>query len=150
MLAMATAILEAKHAMRRSEAPAPAIWPVSSPAPAVERDSLAVLTERVADADVFRLDRTPATVAYRQAADTQVARVNVPPAPPKPALALAGIIGGPPWAALLDGVPGHPGSLVVHRGDSLAGLTVRAISPNGATVTGMDTTWRLVVKRPWP
>lgn len=98
--------------------------------------------------DAFRLERKPALVAYRQRADTQPARAAAS-APPKPALALAGVVGGPPWAALLDGVPGHDASVVVHQGDSIAGFHIRRIAPNAVVITGLDTTWRLVVKRVW-
>ncbi|MBX6330548.1 MAG: hypothetical protein IRY91_01740, partial [Gemmatimonadaceae bacterium] len=72
-----------------------------------------------------------------------------PPAPPKPALALAGLVGGPPWAALLDGVPGRDGTVLVHVGDTLGPLRVRSVSAAGVTISGMDTTWHLTLKRPW-
>lgn len=150
VIAIATATLEWRHEMHRPHAPAPTIWPVASPVTPPGSDSLEVLAERIVDADVFRLDRKPATAPYRPNADTQVASVPATPTAPRPLLTLAGVVGGPPWAALLDGVPGHDGTLVVHRGESVAGLIVNAISLAGITVTGMDTTWRLVVKRPWP
>ena len=136
------------RALRPHEVPAPAIWPVEPVPPSLAPDSLGVLTTRIVGGDLFRLARKPALVAYRQRADTQPARAAAV-APPKPPLSLAGIVGGPPWAALLDGVPGHDASLVVHQGDSVAGLRVRRIAPNGVIVTGMDTTWRLLVKRVW-
>ncbi len=72
-----------------------------------------------------------------------------PPRPPKPKLALVGIVGGPPWVALLDGVPGQNGSALLHAGDTLAGLRVRTLGPNGVTITGLDTTWKLTLERPW-
>ena len=40
-----------------------------------------------------------------------------PPPPPKPRLILRGLVGGPPWNAILDGIPGHDGSYVVRAGD---------------------------------
>jgi hypothetical protein len=51
--------------------------------------------------------------------------------------------------ALLDGVPGKSGSVLVHAGDTLAGLRVRSLGPNGITITGFDTTWKLTLKKPW-
>jgi hypothetical protein len=68
----------------------------------------------------------------------------------KPSLSLSGIVGGPPWVALLDGVPGRDGSMVLHAGDSIGGLKARAITSTTATISGFDTTWKLTVKRPWP
>jgi hypothetical protein len=135
-------------ALHRRFVPSPTIWPVQPLRSLATSDSLGVLAERTVSGDAFRLERKPALVAYRQRADTQPARAAAS-APPKPALALAGVVGGPPWAALLDGVPGHDASVVVHQGDSIAGFHIRRIAPNAVVITGLDTTWRLVVKRVW-
>jgi hypothetical protein len=102
----------------------------------------------IARSDPFRLERRPSSVAYGSEQEG-VPVAPAPPKPPKPSLALAGIVGGPPWAALIDGVPGRSGSVVVHAGDTLAGLRVRSLGPNGITITGLDTTWKLTLKRPW-
>lgn len=67
-------------------------------------------------------------------------------APAKPRLVLVGIIGGPPWTAIVDGLPGHDGGYVVSAGESIEGLTVRSVRRDGATVSGMDTIWTLRVR----
>ena len=98
------------------------------------------------DADPFRAARHPSPVEYR------AELVGAPPPPPrqaKPALSLTGIIGGPPWSAVLDGVPGRQGSTVVQQGDTLGGLKVRSLKRDTVVITGMDTTWRLIVRRAW-
>ena len=133
---------------RTAQAAAPAIWPVSAPAHVLDRDSLDVLVDRIASADPFRLDRKPATVAYG-APDTVAARAAAQAAAPRPPLVLVGIV-GPPWRALLDGIPGHDGSTVLHPGQTVAGLRIAAITATTTTVMGMDTTWHLTVKRTWP
>ena len=93
--------------------------------------------------NVFRRQRaTPDSVVSPPAPATPK-----PPAPPKPRLVLRGIVGGPPWNAILDGVPGHDGSYVVTTGDSVAGLKIRSVRRDGATIRGMDTTWILKLGR---
>lgn len=96
--------------------------------------------------DPFRLDRRPATIAYTPAIETAPAP---PPRPPRPQLIVAGIIGGPPWEALIEGIPGRQGSVLVRQGDTLAGLRVRSVGKDTVRVTGMDTTWTLSVRRVW-
>jgi hypothetical protein len=129
--------------------PPPIAWAapqlVLSLAPA---ETLSAAAAAAAAGDPFRLDRQPASAAYHPELEG-IPPVPPPPAPPKPPLAVAGIVGGPPWAALLDGVPGKEGSVLVRAGDTLAALTVRAVTPTTVTITGLDTTWRLSLKRPW-
>jgi hypothetical protein len=89
-------------------------------------------------------------VPYRPELDgVAVAAPPPPPKPPKPHLAVAGILGGPPWTALLDSVPGRDGSVLVKRGDTLGGLKIRSVGRDTVVVQGTDTLWKLVVKRPW-
>jgi len=134
---------------RPVEAPRPAIWPVSSPARPIASDSLAVLTSHIVDSDPFRLDRKPAAVAYGVPPDTLANRAAATPAAPRPPLVLVGIV-GPPWRALVDGVPGRDGSTVLRAGQSIAGLRVRDVNASAATISAADTTWHLAVKRTWP
>jgi hypothetical protein len=113
----------------------------------IDPDSIAQAISYVAVNDPFRLSRHPATVAYSPAleglAPPPVAR------PPRPNLVLRGVVGGPPWSAILDGVPGREGNVVVRRGDSLGTLVVRAVGRDTVIIKGADTTWRLTVKPSW-
>jgi len=100
----------------------------------------------LAETDPFRAVRHPSPIPY------QPAQEGAPPPPPRapvPALSVSGIIGGPPWAAVLEGVPGRQGSVVVHPGDTLGGLRVRTVKRDSVVITGVDTTWRLIVRRAW-
>lgn len=124
----------------------PAVWGTPPIGATPSRDSLAVLAERIANTDPFRLARAPASVAYGAAAATPAPPPA--PAPPKPPLVLSGIV-GPPWAALVDGIPGHATSVLLHAGDTVAALRVRAVTRTRVTLTGLDTTWSLVVHSPW-
>jgi hypothetical protein len=113
-------------------------------------DSLTTMAAHVVAHDPFRIDHHPASVPYRPELDGVAAAA--PPSPPKPAkprLAIAGILGGPPWTALLDSVPGHDGSVLVKKGDTLGGLRIRSIGRDTVVVQGTDTLWKLVVRQPW-
>lgn len=103
--------------------------------------------EYISQHDPFRTDRKPAAVVYSPVAD---GAPPPPPAPPKPTLVVRGILGGAPtWEAILDGVPGREGSVVVHTGDRYAGLTIKRVTRDTVVVRGADTTWTLTVKQAW-
>ncbi|MGH7649040.1 MAG: hypothetical protein ACREND_13050 [Gemmatimonadaceae bacterium] len=135
-----------RRALRSQAAAAATVWPAPTPQAQPSVDSLAVLTSRIIDRDAFRLDRKPAAIAYRVAGDSAITSAELPPSVPKPQLALVGIVGGPPWAALVNGVPAHDGTVLVHASDTLSGLRIRAVSPEGVTITGLDTVWHLTTK----
>lgn len=98
------------------------------------------------DADPFRTSRHPSPIAYHT--DVEGAPPS-PPRPPRPGLSVSGIIGGPPWSAVLEGLPGHEGGTVVHPGDTLGGLRIRSVRRDTVVISGVDTTWRLIVRRAW-
>jgi hypothetical protein len=105
-------------------------------------ESIDVAAARVAETDPFRLERKPASVAYKP----ELEGVAPPPKPPKPRPVLDGIVGG---AALLDGIPGQTATAILHVGDTLGGLRVRRIGRDTVVVTGADTTWRLTLRQAW-
>lgn len=118
--------------------------------PPVERprgDSLLAAAARIAATDPFRLDRRPAAVPFR------VELEGAPPAAPspsRPALSLRGVVGGPPWEALVEGFPGREGSVLVRRGDRVGDLAVRRVAPDTVVISGQDTTWTLTLRKVWP
>lgn len=116
--------------------------PIAMPAPA-DADTLAAAADRVIGDNLFRADRSSV-----DAAANPIPVTNSIPAPStKPRLVLRGILGGPPWDALVDGVPGHDGALVIRAGQSIAGLTVRAVRRDTVFIRGFDTTWALALGR---
>ena len=127
------------------------------PLPGSERQTLVIPTDsvraaaaRIAVHDPFRLDHHPASVPYTLGGEPGAQHAPPPaPKPPKPHLALSGIVGGPPWSAILDSVPGRDGSVLVQKGDTLGGLKVRSVGRDTVIVQGADTVWKLIVKRPW-
>lgn len=115
----------------------------------VTGDTLSAAAERIAAHNPFRLDRRPAAVAFTPVLEGMPAPPPPPPKPPQPALSLAGILGGPPWEALVDGIPGREGSVLVRRGERFAGLMVRSVSRDTVVIAGQDTVWRLTLKKTW-
>lgn len=105
-----------------------------------EFDSLAAVAARKAP---FRVDGHPAAVAYDP---TRAEAPIVGYAPPKPALQLTGLTGGRTPTAIIGGIPGHDGPAVLSKGDTMNGFMVRTIKEDRVTVTGMDTTWVLVLR----
>lgn len=93
--------------------------------------------------DPFRLDRKPSAIPFGSQ--------PLPPSPlpvrSRPQLVLGGIVGGPPWRALLAGVPGRDGSVVLSAGDTVGGLRVRSVGPREVVVASADTVWKLTVKQ---
>ncbi|MDB4949562.1 MAG: hypothetical protein JWM27_2211 [Gemmatimonadetes bacterium] len=130
-----------------------------TPPPAVREIDPALLADarrRIEEGDPFRLARRPAAAPFvRQVAGLtpgpgMPGGVFVPPPPPRfrPPLALTGIV-GPPWQALLEGVPNQQGALVVREGERYGDLRIRTVRPDHVVVQGPDTTWRLTLKPKW-
>jgi len=112
----------------------------------IAAESLNALADHIVGADAFRITRRPSPVPFGATADARAANV---PKPSKPALVLSGIVGGPPWIGVVDGVPGHDQTVLVHSGDTLGGLRIRSITKDHVLVAGLDTVWRLTVHQPW-
>jgi hypothetical protein len=102
----------------------------------------------VINGDPFRLARHPANVAFGVEPVTPAVAVVPPPRPAKPQLRLRGII-GPPWEAILDGVPDRGSGVVVRHGDIVAALQIRRITRDSVVVADADTVWVLTMERPW-
>jgi hypothetical protein len=144
--AIAVTAVEVAHLAAHPRVPAPAIWASADMSWPMHRDSLDDAAARIVEHDPFRVERRPPDVAFgTQAGGTSASTA----APAKPQLTVSGIVGGPPWAALLNGVPGHEGTVLVHAGDALSGFTVLAVHAASLTISGMDTTWHLTVNDPW-
>jgi hypothetical protein len=54
------------------------------------------------------------------------------------------------WEAVVTGLLGREGSVVVRTGDTIAGLRVSGITRDTLIMRSIDTTWRLTVKTTWP
>jgi hypothetical protein len=65
---------------------------------------------------------------------------------PQPHIELRGLMGGPPWQVLIDGVPGHPSSVLVRVGESVGGITVIGVKAGTVLLKGADTVWHLALR----
>lgn len=104
------------------------------------------LEEKVVARDPFRAARRPARVGFDPNPTPQP---PADPPPPKPTLVVSGIMWGREPSAVLEGLPGIEGARLVRAGEVVAGFRVRRITAHEVTVTGMDTTWVLQVRKPW-
>lgn len=117
---------------------------------------LAEAAQSVVGGNPFRLDRAPAPIGFAQPGTDPgmmggmmgAPPVYEPPPPPRPQLAVSGIV-GPPWRAVLEGVPGQESGILVKPGDAFGELRIREVTQTTVVVSAPDTTWRLSVRRPW-
>lgn len=116
------------------------------------RGRLSVAARVVSAGDPFRLDRVPAPLGpvptMPMGMMPGMPPAYVPPKPPPPPLLVSGIV-GPPWGAVLEGVPGQQGGVLVHAGTRLGDLRVRSVTRERVVIVGPDTTWNLSVRKPW-
>ena len=112
-------------------------------------DTVALRTSavRLRSRDPFRLERKPSDVQYNPWQPVVVA--PPPPPPVRPPLALAGLVGGPPWSALIEGIPGRDGSVLLQLGDSANGVRFVAVRGDTVVLAAFDTTWSLTERRAW-
>jgi hypothetical protein len=117
----------------------------------IAEDSIVDAADVVVANDPFRLSNAPASVAYSPAADGGPSALAQPVvARIRPTLVLKGIIGGPPWQAIVDGIPGQPTGAIIRQGMSFDKLTIRTITRDTVFVLAPDTSWKLTLTRSAP
>jgi hypothetical protein len=149
MLALGAAILSATVAAarlvpggERSSVTVPtAVAP--SNVSGVDDDSLGAAADNTVTNDPFRLVNRPASVRYEVRLEAGGA-MAAPPAP-RPQLVLRAIVGGPPWQAVVDGLPGQQPGVIVRSGDSYDKITVRSVGRDTVVIQAKDTTWKLTL-----
>jgi len=115
--------------------------------PARDDTTLESLCTELVASDPFRLGRTPSLARYGSGAAVSTV-VSQAVREPRPAMTLKAIAGGPPWQALIDGVPGHANALLVQPGTVLDRFRIGAITRTAVVVRGPDTTWVLSFASP--
>jgi hypothetical protein len=97
----------------------------------------------------FRLDRRPAPLPFSTASQRPTLDLPQPRPMSKPfPLQLRGIA-GPPWEALVDGIPGRDSPLVVRSGDRAGEYLVALVSRDTVVVRGQDSVWKLTLANRW-
>ena len=118
-----------------------------TPMPAFTRSALRAAAETTVANDPFRLSNSPPDV---DASMRSNAGKPSPARAPHPTLVLKAITGGPPWQAIVAGIPGQPGDALVAPGGAYGTLTVQSITRDAVVVRAPDTTWTLSLKRSAP
>lgn len=148
-LALALGVSAARQAAGDQLLDAPVPVPPAA-AQSSARASSAVL-ERARDNLVrrnpFRINRAPGARAGQPTAlasmSAPVTRIPMP----RPSLTVRAIVGGPPWSALVDGLPNARGATVVREGDRFDWITIGAITRDTLTAAAGDTAWKFGVPR---
>jgi hypothetical protein len=135
-----------------------ALPPVATAAPAIPSitvgsdsaldDSLASAVDLVVSNDPFRVSNTPPSVRFDARSDGNAAGAVGQTVIVRPMLALKGVVGGPPWQAMIDGIPGQSSGTMVRDGARYDKLLVRSVTRDSVVIQGFDTTWVLTFRRP--
>ena len=153
-LAMLAALGASLRILRASDEVAesvPVSFAVSAGAVMVDDDSLGEAAANTAANDPFRLVNRPTGVRYDARTEGSVgAPAQFVPPPVRPPLVLKAIVGGPPWQAVVDGVPGQQPNTIVRTGDAFDKLTVRSVGRDTVVIQAPDTTWKLTLSRGRP
>jgi len=110
-------------------------------------DVLAESEELTVTNDPFRLANAPASVRYNPAFDNVAGSVAAAAPPLRPNMTLKAIVGGPPWQAIVDGIPGQPQGTLVRAGAAYDKLVARAVTRDSVVIQGPDTTWVLSFRK---
>ena len=96
--------------------------------------------------DPFRLANSPSALRFDPASDAMSVAGGSTIPQPRPVLVLKAIVGGPPWQAVIDGIPGQPPGTFAKQGNRFNKLTIRAVTRDSVIVQGADTAWVLSFK----
>jgi hypothetical protein len=106
-----------------------------------DADSLDDAVATIVANNPFRLSNKPANARFLSTMPGVA-----PSAPMRPQFMLRAIIGGPPWSAIVEGIPGQTGGTVVTAGLAFDNVRIRAITRDTVVVQAPDTTWKLTLK----
>lgn len=112
------------------------------------RSALRAAAETTVANDPFRLSNEPPDIDA--SAQGNKIKLPAPSRAPRPILVLKAITGGPPWQAIVAGIPGQPGDALITPGSSYGALTVQSITRDTVVIRAADTTWNLSLKRSAP
>lgn len=93
--------------------------------------------------DPFRLANSPPEVRFDPANENVGAGRGFTPPPVRPSFVLKAIVGGPPWQAVVDGIPGQLPGTVTRAGSQYDKLVVRSVTRDSVIIQGPDTSWVL-------
>ncbi|HEU4722063.1 MAG TPA: hypothetical protein VFS59_11930 [Gemmatimonadaceae bacterium] len=148
LLAIAGAALRIARAGSEPVTAASTTFVTTAGAIDVGDDSLGEAAANTAANDPFRLVNRPSGVRYdaKTEGGVGVPAAFVPP-PVRPAFVLKAIVGGPPWQAVVDGIPGQQPGTIVRSGTTFDKLTVRSVGRDTVVIQAPDTIWKLTLSR---
>jgi hypothetical protein len=94
--------------------------------------------------DMFRL---PDDVVHGQSSPGVAGAAAAHASLTRPSLTVKGIVGGPPWQAIVDGLPGQVSGIIVQAGGTYGGVTIATVGRDSVRVRAGDTTWTLYYRR---
>ena len=100
-------------------------------------------TDLFGGSDPFRLSKTPSHVRYAAGGNALVQATSLRVREPMPTLKLRAIAGGPPWQALIEGLPGQTRAVLVRSGNTFDRVTIRVVARDSVVVHVEDSTWAL-------
>ena len=125
------------HMPALASVPSLAITEKRSAAPGVYDTAM----HEIVEGNVFRRDRSPAEAMAQPTP-------SIPkPVIQRPHLELRGLMGGPPWEVLLEGMPGHQSSVLMRVGQSIGGIKLTAVNTGAVVLRGADTVWHLTLRK---
>ncbi len=136
-----------RHALPAATARSFGIAAVLRPLSNVPDSVLDDFESTITSNDPFRLSNEPASVRYDPSVDALPGAPSLSAAQLRPQLILKAIVGGPPWQAIVDGIPGQPPGTIVRSGLAFDKLTVRSVTRDSIIIQGPDTTWVLSFRR---
>lgn len=112
------------------------------PEPRLTEINWAATVARVAESAAFG----PASETVDQVVIAPVSPNEVPRLPP---IILRGIVGGPPWLAVVDSGGTGGSAVILQRGDRFAGARIQSISRTAIIVRRRDSTLTLSLTDKW-
>lgn len=120
-----------------------------SPIRPVDTAGLGAAALAVHSRNLFRWDRSPAPVRFNPWEPVAGPGATPPARPSRPALILVGLLGGPPWTAMIEGIPGRESGVLLRVGETAGGIRLAEVREGIARLTGLDTTWVLTPRSSW-
>jgi hypothetical protein len=153
-LAILAALGATLRVARTSVPPAdhrPQSFAMKSGAITVDDDSLGEAAANAAANDPFRLVNRPSDVRYDARTDGGIGATAQLVSPSvRPTFVVKAIVGGPPWSAVVDGIPGQQPGTIVRSGNTFDKLTVRSVGQDTVVIQAPDTAWKLTLSRGRP
>jgi hypothetical protein len=141
------------HAIATSVRMDPVAVAAAVPVPRIPPLPDSALLQQAADSlrqrNPFRLDRMPTARPFGTPEPTEAPPVPVVAEVQRPVASVVGIVGGPPWKALIEGLPGQETGALLAAGEEWNGFLVKWIRRDSVMLVTPDTTLILILKQAW-